>query len=215
MKKIEIADAYAGKAWLAVIKGSMIPLFLGVVIYALFYFAYRFYGVEHNGRLNKVLISIIILYATYWIYKITGVLFDWYAANIAIHTKTDLDDKFIPLFKRIALTVIWCLGLIILLGRLGFNISALVAALGVSSLAIALAAQDTIANIIAGFLIMLDRPFSIDDDIKLPSGERVKVLEVGIRRSKFFTADKAVIIMPNLELSKQKITNYSLGKGSK
>ncbi|MFH1848359.1 MAG: mechanosensitive ion channel domain-containing protein, partial [Candidatus Omnitrophota bacterium] len=76
-------------------------------------------------------------------------------------------------------------------------------------LAIALAAQDTIANIIAGFLIMIDNPFSIGDCIKLPSGEKVKVLDIGIRRSKFESEDGAMVIVPNLELSKSKIINYT------
>ena len=88
----------------------------------------------------------------------------------------------------------------------------LIASLGVGSLAIALAAQDTIANIIAGFLIMVDRPFRIGDEIKLPSGEKVKVLDIGIRRSKFLSEENAIIIMPNLELSKSKIVNFTYGK---
>ncbi len=93
----------------------------------------------------------------------------------------------------------------------GVNISALVTALGVGSLAIALAAQDTIANIIAGFLIMVDAPFKIGDKIKLPSGEMVKVLDIGVRRSKFLSEDNAIIIVPNVDLSKNKITNYTYG----
>ena len=91
----------------------------------------------------------------------------------------------------------------------GINISALIATLGVGSLAIALAAQDTISNIIAGFLIMVDRPFKVGDEIKLPTGERVKVLKIGNRRSQFRGEEDALIIVPNLDLSKSKIVNYS------
>jgi len=201
------------RAWIAVFKGSVIPIAIGAIIFTGFYFIYDKYGARYKDKLDKVLISVIILYVTYWVYKITATLFTWYSANIAKKTKTDLDDKFMPLFKRIAVTLVWVIGLIILLGRLGVNISALVATLGVSSLAIALAAQDTIANVIAGFLIMIDRPFFAGDRIKLPSGEDVRVLDIGIRRSKFASQDGAVIIMPNLELSKSKITNYSMKEG--
>jgi MscS family membrane protein len=198
--------------WATVFKSSILPLIIGAAIFALFRFVY--YG--HTGRQNqyfdKILFSLIVLFIAYWLSKITVVLFEWYAINFAAKTKTNLDDKFIPLFKRIAVTIIWVLGIIILLGRFGININALVATLGVGSLAIALAAQDTIANIIAGFLIMIDRPFSIGDTIKIPSGEKVKVLDIGIRRSKFVAEDKAIIIVPNLELSKSKIVNYTYGK---
>lgn len=104
----------------------------------------------------------------------------------------------------------------IVLSNFGININALIAALGVSSLAIALAAQDTIANIIAGFLIMIDRPFRVGDEIKLPSGEKVKVLEIGTRRSRFLNLeDKSIIIMPNLDMSKSKVINFTYGRERK
>lgn len=202
------------KAWVAALKGSIMPLLMGAVIFTLFRIAHERYGAVYDRYLDKIFIGFIVFFATYWIFKIALAMFDWYALNIAARTKTDLDDKFIPLFKRVTVTIIWAIGLIILLGRFGVNISALVATLGVSSLAIALAAQDTIANIIAGFLIMVDRPFSIKDTIKLPSGEKVKVLDIGIRRSKFISEDGSIIIVPNLELSKSKIVNYTYGKGA-
>ena len=104
------------------------------------------------------------------------------------------------------------IALLIILPFYGVNITALVAALGVTSLAIALAAQDTIANVIAGFLIMIDRPFRLGDRIKLPSGELVKVLSIGVRRSTFVSDESAIIIVPNSNLSKSKIVNYTYGK---
>lgn len=143
-------------------------------------------------------------------HKVTNALFGWYQVEIAPKTKTPIDDKFIPLFRKLTKTFIWILALIIFLNRLGVNINALIATLGVSSLAIALAAQDTIANVISGFLIMLDQPFVVGDEIKLPTGEKAKALEIGVRRSKFYSAEEnAVIIVPNLDLSKSKIVNYT------
>ncbi|MBU1997940.1 MAG: mechanosensitive ion channel, partial [Candidatus Omnitrophica bacterium] len=44
------------------------------------------------------------------------------------------------------------------------------------------------------------------------SGETVKVLDIGVRRSKFLSEEKAIIIVPNLELSKSKIVNYTYGQ---
>ena len=200
------------KAWVVVFKGSIIPFVIGVLIFVLFWLFYGRYGVGHKEYLDKIFTAFLIFFITYWVFRIAVVLFNWYAINIAAKTKSDLDDKFIPLFKRVTVTVIWAIGLIILLSRLGVNINALVATLGVSSLAIALAAQDTIANIIAGFLIMIDRPFCVGNIIKLPSGEKVKVFDIGIRRSKFISEEKAIIIVPNLELTKSKIVNYTYGE---
>lgn len=197
------------KIWAIILKRSMIFLLAILAVSLLLYLVGKQYSFWLPERLNKVFTLALILIVTAWVFKISSVLFGWYSINIVAKTETTLDDKFMPLFKRLAGIFIWSTGLIIFLGRLGVNISALVATLGISSLAIALAAQDTISNIIAGFLIMVDRPFLVGDYIKLPSGEKVKALDIGIRRSKFLAEDKAIIIMPNLELSKSKIINYS------
>ena len=197
------------RIWVVVFKESILTLIIGAAIFVLFWLVYETYGIWHKKYLDKIFISLLILFITYWVFKITSAIFGWYAVNIAAKTKTELDDKFIPLFKRIAVTIIWAIGLLVLLSKIGININAFIATLGVGSLAIALAAQDTIANIIAGFLIMIDRPFCVGDNIRLPSGEKVKVLDIGVRRSKFLSEDKAIIIVPNLELSKSKIINYT------
>ncbi|MBL7070066.1 MAG: mechanosensitive ion channel [Candidatus Omnitrophica bacterium] len=209
------AEKTSKKVSVVIFKQSIIPVIIGILIFAAFWFLYAEYGQAYRKQLDKAIQIIIILFATYWTYKIASALFGWYAANIARKTETTLDDRFMPLFRRISATIIWTIGLIILLSKLGVNINALIATLGIGSLAIALAAQDTISNIISGFLIMIDSPFSIGDTIKLHTGEKVKVLEIGIRRSKFLAEDNGIVIMPNLDLSKSKITNYSKNRGEK
>jgi len=170
---------------------------------------------EIYPKLNKYIISIFIASIAFVVQRIAGAVFAWYKENVAHKTKTHLDDKLIPIFRRTLNVLIWVLTLLIILPFYGVNINALIAALGVSSLAIALAAQDTIANIIAGFLIMVDTPFREGDKIKLPSGEVVKSLDIGVRRSKFMAEDGSIIIVPNLNLSKSKIVNFTYGEEAK
>lgn len=184
------------------------------VLYAVYYRRCReILNLESHQQVVRGAVAIFVLSVTFWVQRIIGAAFGWYHANIAAKTPTRLDDEFIPLFRRIAKITLWVVAAIILLSNLGVNLGALVATLGVGSLAIALAAQDTIANVISGFLIMIDRPFRMGDEIKLPSGEKVKVLDIGIRRSRFLNLDdNAIIIMPNLDLSKSKIINYTYGR---
>ncbi|MCK5288286.1 MAG: mechanosensitive ion channel [Candidatus Omnitrophica bacterium] len=68
--------------------------------------------------------------------------------------------------------------------------------------------KDNLLNIIAGFMIFIDKPFVVGDMIEIYSGEIVEVLEVGIRRSKFLSEKNAIVNMPNQLLSKIKIVNY-------
>ena len=135
-----------------------------------------------------------------------------YDLKVAAQTATTLDDELIPLMQRCANIAIWVVVFITVLPIYGVNINALITAIGVGSLAIALAAKDTISNIIAGFLIMIDRPFHSGDRIKIPSGEGVEVLTIGARRSSFITDENTVIIVPNLNLSNSKIINYTYGE---
>ncbi len=159
--------------------------------------------------LKKGMATFFVLSAAFILHRFISAVLVWYKENFAKKTKTSLDEKLIPIFRRTIVIIIWVVSFLIVLPFYGVNISALVAALGVSSLAIALAAQDTIANIIAGFLIMVDAPFSVGDRIKIPSGETVTVLDIGVRRSKFLGEDNAIIIVPNVDLSKSRIINYT------
>jgi len=197
-------------------KKSLLPLFTLLLFFA----SYVFYKIKISPvissslrqDLKKYIGTIFILCVIFVIQRIVGAVACWYEKNIAAKTPTPLDDDIVPLVRRSLKIIFWVMGLLVILPFYGVNISALITALGVGSLAIALAAQDTIANIIAGFLIMIDRPFRIGDKIKLPSGEIVNVLDIGIRRSKFLFEDKAIIIVPNLDLSKSKIVNYTYGE---
>ncbi len=178
------------------------------------YFSYALWARPHlNANLEHILTrafyTVLTFFVTLFFHKVFYGFFRWYNENVVQKTQSTLDDKFLPLFQRLTIVVLWSVAFITLLSLFGINISALVATLGVSSLAIALAAQDTIANLIAGFLIMVDQPFRVGDKIKLPSGEIVRVKEVGIRRSKFFLENQAIIIVPNLDLSKNKIVNFT------
>jgi len=194
-------------------------VFLPSCLFVLFLALYLVYKVKwsasispelHQG-LRKYSLTVMILTIGFIAQRAIGAVTIWYKEIIASQTKTRLDDELIPLVRRTLKIVAWIMVLLVILPLYGINISVLITTLGVSSLAIALAAQDTIANIIAGFMIMIDKPFRAGDKIKLPSGETVEVLDIGVRRSKFLGPDQAIIIVPNLDLSKSKIVNYTYG----
>ena len=127
----------------------------------------------------------------------------------AVRTSSRFNEALLPLINRIINIIIGLIAVIIVFDHFGQNVSGLVVSLGVGSLAIALAAQETIANMIGGFVIMLDRPFRVGDRIQLPSGEIGDVYEIGIRSTKILNFDNNLIISPNSDLIKSKITNYS------
>lgn len=211
-----MSDRTSGNLAKELIKKGFLPFFTVLVLlllYLVYAFKYRlFLSDAAKAAIRNIAVAAFTVGFAFWIQRIFGVIITYYQTYIAGKTKNRWDNEFMPLLRRVTNTIIWVIVLLIILSNFGININAIIAALGVGSLAIALAAQDTIANIIAGFLIMLDRPFRIGDTIKLPSGEKARVLDIGIRRSKFLGEDKSIIIVPNLDLSKSKIVNFTYGE---
>lgn len=144
------------------------------------------------------------------IYILIGGLAAWYGNEVVFNTDTELDDKFLTFFRALARIVVIIIALIILLGHFGIEPSALVTTLGISSLAIALAAQETLSDVISGFMIMLDQPFAIGDRVALLDIDTWgDVVEVGLRSTRILTRDNRLVTIPNSVIGKGLIVNYS------
>lgn len=141
--------------------------------------------------------------------KIFNLMLDYYVEKKKIDSAKGSLFDFIPLFRKVFLLVLIILGLLIVLNKFNVNVSGIIVSLGVGSLAIALAAQETIANMIAGFIILIDRPFREGDRIRFESGEMGDVYEIGMRSTKVLDFDNNLIIVPNSILVKSKIQNIT------
>jgi MscS family membrane protein len=89
------------------------------------------------------------------------------------------------------------------------NITALIASLGIGGLAIALAAQDTIANLFGSFIIYLDKPFKVGDQIEISDVKGV-VERVGFRTTRVRTLDRTLVTVPNKKMVDSTLNNISL-----
>ncbi|MCK4460923.1 MAG: mechanosensitive ion channel family protein [candidate division Zixibacteria bacterium] len=159
--------------------------------------------------IDGALFVVGVYIVTVMIVGVISTLLSWYTENIASRTETTLDDEFVPLADRVIKIIAYVLALLIILDHFSVDIMGLVAVLGIGSLAIALAAQETIANMIGGFVIMIDRPFRVGDRVRLGDGTTAVVDQVGIRSTKFRTFDNTLIIVPNSELMKSTVHNLT------
>jgi len=141
--------------------------------------------------------------------KIADTLIRHALHSVAVKESSNFDHAFAPLVNRIVNILVAVIAVIVVLDHFGQNISSLLALLSVGSLAIGLAAQDTISNMISGFVIMLDRPFRMGDRVKIPTGEEGEVFEIGLRSTKILDSDNNLIVVPNSELIKTRLVNYS------
>ncbi|MEI6226951.1 MAG: mechanosensitive ion channel family protein, partial [Deltaproteobacteria bacterium] len=114
---------------------------------------------------------------------------------------------------RLAARVLGILGALTLLSlgadRLGIPVYGIVAGLGVGGLAVALAAQPTLENLIAGLNLFADRPFRVGDRCKIGDTDG-NVEAIGIRSTRIRTRDRTVITVPNGALAKAAIANQSM-----
>ncbi len=101
------------------------------------------------------------------------------------------------------------LAVIIILENVGISLTAIWTTLGVGSVAVALALQDTLSNFFAGLYLLVDHPASPGDYIKLDSGQEGFVVRIGWRSTSLHTLPNNVVVVPNSTLARAVITNYS------
>ncbi|PIO47064.1 MAG: hypothetical protein CMR00_12370 [[Chlorobium] sp. 445] len=114
-----------------------------------------------------------------------------------------------PLARNLISLLIILIAAAIVMDHFSINIGSLLVSLGVGSLAVALAAQDTIANIIAGIIIAFDQPFRVGDRIQLPNGTLADVIAIGLRSTRIQDFDLNYHIVPNSELVKSTVINFA------
>jgi small-conductance mechanosensitive channel len=102
------------------------------------------------------------------------------------------------------------LAIIIVLENLGISLTAVWTTLGVGSIAVALALQETLSNLFAGLYLLADRPVSPGDYIKLDSGQEGYVIRIGWRSTSMRTRAYNIVFVPNSTMAKVVIINYSL-----
>ena len=152
----------------------------------------------------KVLVAIDIVW---FLFRLVDVISE-YLARITRRTESKLDDQLVPLISKALKVTVVLIGAVQTLQMLGINVTGLVAGLGIGGLAIALGLQDTMANFFGSVFILIDRPFSVGDHIKLSDVEGT-VTAVGFRSTRIETFPKTIVTIPNKTVANATIDNFS------
>lgn len=124
----------------------------------------------------------------------------------------DADRILVSFLSKVARFIVIALSVSIIAQEWGFEVSGLIAGLGLGGLAISLAAKDALANIFGGIVIITDKPFTIGDWIATPSVEGT-VEEINFRSTRVRTFANSLVIVPNSKLADEPITNWTrMGK---
>jgi small-conductance mechanosensitive channel len=168
----------------------------------------------NSGLLEKIFHSVMIILLATPAKESLLIVLEYLEKNIIDRTKTKVDDIIFDLLNKFSGAIIYATAVILALDVLGMNVMPFIAGAGVAGIAIGFAAKDTLSNLIAGVLLIIDRPFEIGDRIEVwsaPAGSATwgDVIDIGLRATKIKTTDHIIIIIPNNEIMKRDIVNYT------
>lgn len=152
----------------------------------------------------KVFLSFNLIRACYLAAEAIGLSIE----NIARGTQTQLNGQLAPFATKTLKVLVIIVGSLIVLQNFGVNVTALLAGLGIGGVALAFAAQDTVANVFGTITILLDSPFKLGDQVKIGDTEGI-VEEIGFRSTHIKTPYNSSVIIPNSVVAKEKIDNLT------
>lgn len=188
----------------ALFKAVYRPSSLFFVILGLFLSLYL--NMKSAALLTSFKIAVILIFCWIMLNYLSGNLFRM------LHVGGDQQDKInvtaVRFISNICKVIIAAFAVVMVISELGYNINGLITGIGVSGLAVSLAAQDAVSNLISGFVIVLEKPFKVGDFVKL-NDVTGTVDDVVMRSTRIRTLDDTLVTIPNSAITGAPIINYS------
>jgi small conductance mechanosensitive channel len=155
------------------------------------------------GFLPDLFAAVVILLFFWILFRLTRPSLKAVLRRVGFHET--LVRMLVDSIFRITLIIV---ALIMAASQIGINVGAALAGLGVAGLALSFAAQDSLANIIAGFLVFIDKPFEVGDRIRV-SDQYGKVSSITMRSTRIRTNNNTYVIIPNRKIIDEVLVNHS------
>ncbi len=162
--------------------------------------------------LNIIFFVLYVSIGTFILIRIVDLLLEKFSERVKRKVsprEAPLVDTYYSMISKVINVFIVLIALIAVLDRLGFNVTSLVTSLGVGSLAVGLAAKDTIKNFISGIMLVTDRQFRIGDRVYIKDIDvEGYVYDIGLRTTRILTiSGNNLITVPNSKLTEGVIEN--------
>lgn len=167
---------------------------------------------------EKIIYYVILVTIVYYVVRILEKLIDW-AINKAIRERKEesgeevrsLEESggVVRLMATLAKVALWAGAIALLLANMGYNITSLVAGLGIGGIAVALAIQNVLGDVFSSLSIYLDKPFEIGDFIVV-GGNYGTVKHVGIKSTRIELLQGEELIVSNSQLTAAEIRNFGI-----
>lgn len=127
----------------------------------------------------------------------------------ALLTESKSDNQMVPFIKELSKIVTIIFAVFVVLGSVfNLNVATIIAGLGIGGIAVALAAQDTLQNLLGSFTIFADKPFVVGDTVRIDKYEGT-IEKVGFRSTLLRTVDKTLVVIPNKKMVDSPLENLS------
>ncbi|MCB9628524.1 MAG: mechanosensitive ion channel family protein [Sandaracinaceae bacterium] len=185
------------------------PIYLGVLIFGLRYSVELLQvpdGIEKT--VGNALIVALTMLSAWTINRLIGEVYKRLVVPWVEASDSKLDDQIVPVVEKTLRIAVWTFALLICFSNLGVDVVSLLTGLGLGGLAVAMAAQDTLANIFGSITIFTDQPFQVDDLIEV-DGHKGVVIDVGLRTCRIRTMSGERIRIPNKDIAAKPVVNHS------
>lgn len=164
-------------------------------------------SLETNQTVDKVFKIIYLLIAVYLVIKFIRTILEYLISRYSEREDKQKDYKRIRPLLGFVNFVLYIIGLLFILDNLGFQISTIIAGLGIGGIAIALAAQAVLGDLFSYFVIYFDRPFELGDFILFD--DKLGVIEkIGIKTTRVRSLSGELLVVSNSYLTNNRIHNF-------
>jgi MscS family membrane protein len=157
----------------------------------------------------------ITLALAWLVIRVIDGLIQEYVVPIVEKSENNLDDAILPIVRRGFRIMVWVIAFVIGLNNAGYDVGAFLAGLGIGGLALAIAARNTVMNIIGGLTILVTQPFKITDRILVDKYDGT-VLDIGLINTVIkIYVDETIASIPNKIFTDKEVVNITLARAKK
>lgn len=161
-----------------------------------------------NNLTSKIILYIFLIAIVYYVVKFLEDLVEYFFDKLEEKKEKAGDNVgMIKLTQVVVKIVLWITAIVLILSNMGYNVTSLIAGLGISGIAIALALQNILSDLFSSLSIYFDKPFVIGDFVVVGS-DMGTVKKVGIKSTRIQTLQGEELVISNSELTTTRINNY-------
>lgn len=189
---------------------KQIDLLIGVLVLNYATNRLSFISVIWKENLNQIFYAVFVIAIAAMFWKLIDLYLLWHQTKAVPQGQVDHNASLRYLFKRFMRALVVIAAATIILNNYGINITLILAALGAIVVALLIAAQDLLSDMLYGFILLFSKPFGVGDRVEIKElNTWGDVVEIGVRATRVRTSDNRLVVYPNSIIGSSQVINYS------